>query len=616
MCGIVGYLGNANRNGVDVILEGLTRLEYRGYDSAGICFRNEKSELLTIKSVGKVQNLKSLLELNKNRPISNMAIGHTRWATHGEVAEKNAHPHVNGKLAIVHNGIIENLYELKSYLQAEGVQFSSDTDSEVFLHLTYKFFNSGASLKDAVIEAFKLIKGNSAFLVIAHDLQEMIAIKRVAPLVIGRNSYQSEVFVSSDPFALIGYADQLLFPEDEVVAVLTLEEEPQFFELNGAASKRFSTQNQQMHYSDLGKGSYEHFMQKEIFEQPLLIKNWIHHYLEGQGKKSVEELTKLLSIRPEKIGRIHLVACGTAWHAALLIGDMIERTSRIPTNVQLASEFRYKNPILHANDIAIFISQSGETADTLAAQELCKRADLFTLAIVNVANSTLYRNSHFNLLTHAGIEVGVASTKAFTLQVLTGYLFSKILKEREGFDRNQFKHNVYELLQNMERGLDRAGEIAAIASELYSKKGFIFTGRGPYFPIALEGALKIKEIAYVHAEGYAAGELKHGPIALIDEEMVNIAILGSELFEKTLSNMEEVRARKGIIFAIAPKEFSEVRPRLGNHDFYFPLEYGKEVDLNPLYVSTLMQLFSYYVAKMRGTDIDKPRNLAKSVTVE
>lgn len=600
MCGIVGYLGSGNS--VSVVIEGLSRLEYRGYDSSGISLQDPKGNLVILKKEGKLANLKEMLL--QNPQTSGIAIGHTRWATHGAVTTDNAHPHGNDKIAIVHNGIIENASVLKKELIAEGREFKSQTDTEVFLVLVTKYFEKSGNLRTAVTEAFKQIHGNSAFVIIQKNTKEIYTLRRAAPLVCGRNEKSGELFVSSDPYALVGFADQLYFPEDSVLCHLH-DGKIDFFELDGKPSTRVTSKAQMMTLDATDKGGFEHFMLKEIHEQPKLIRSLANYYLNGEGKaqlKSVEDIKK---------SRLHISGCGTAYHAGLVIKNYLELLNRHPVNIELASEFRYKRPILHENDVALFISQSGETADTLASLELCIEEKMKTLAIVNVEGSSLFRKSTHHLLIKAGMEIGVASTKAFTLQALTGYLFSRSIK-KELDDKNLILE-IMLLADRIEEMLAKVDKIKVIAEQIYQKKGFIFTGRGIYFPIALEGALKLKEIAYVHAEGYAAGELKHGPIALIDDNMVNIAIVGPELYEKTVSNVEEVKARRGIIVTIGPDGDTSLEAM---SDYYIGLNFKGLNHLAPLYVNVANQLLSYYMAKFKGTDIDKPRNLAKSVTVE
>ncbi|HXH73394.1 MAG TPA: glutamine--fructose-6-phosphate transaminase (isomerizing) [Bacteriovoracaceae bacterium] len=604
MCGIVGYSGPGNS--IVPILEGLTRLEYRGYDSAGICLKIN-DELKIFKKEGKLDNLKSLLTVEK--PFSTTGIGHTRWATHGGVTKDNAHPHGNETFAVVHNGIIENASSLKKELIAEGFVFKSQTDSEVFLVLLTKFFKQNGNTLQSIAKAFNTITGNSAFVIMEVNTEKLYCIKKSAPLVLGENESTREAYVSSDPFALVGFAPKIYFPQDAVICESTVslkDIQIKFYELDLTPSTRYKTQDNVMTMDTTTKGSYEHFMLKEVHEQPSLIDKLGAYYIKGEGRKHLDSLKGFTT--PEW----HLTACGTAWHAGLIIKNYFEQINRQRASVEIASEFRYKNPILNKSEVGLFISQSGETADTLACQELCLAKGIPTYSIVNVEGSTLFRNADKNFLIHAGVEIGVASTKAFTLQVLTGYLMARAIEgtldNPDLFSELQLlSHRIGDLCTNADNTLKE------VAGKIYAQKGFIFTGRGKYFPVALEGALKLKEIAYVHAEGYAAGELKHGPIALIDENIVNIAIVGPELLEKTISNVEEVKARRGIIVMVGPKDLAEVE-HLADH--YIGLNFDGLPNLSPLYVNVALQFLAYHIAKLKGTDIDKPRNLAKSVTVE
>lgn len=603
MCGIVGYSGP--NNSVGPIIEGLSRLEYRGYDSAGICLKMD-GELKIIKKEGKLDNLKALIL--EQKPYSQTGIGHTRWATHGAVTTDNAHPHGNDIFAVVHNGIIENAGHLKRDLQSEGFQFKSQTDSEVFLVLLTKFYKESKNTLASISRAFSTITGNSAFVIMEKATEKLYCLKRSAPLVVGENKETREAFVSSDPFALVGFAPKIFFPQDSVICESTVsptDVNVAFYELDLTPSSRYKIQSNAMTVDSTTKGPYEHFMLKEIHEQPALIDKLAGFYIKNEGRKVLDELKNF------KASSWHLTACGTAWHAGLVIKNYFEQINRQRSSVEVASEFRYRNPIMDKGEVGLFISQSGETADTLACQELCHAQGIPTYSIVNVEGSTLFRNADKNFLIHAGVEIGVASTKAFTLQALTGYLMSRAM-EGTLDDPNLFSEikllstRVAELCQN-------ADSFKEVAEKVYTKKGFIFTGRGKYFPIALEGALKLKEIAYVHAEGYAAGELKHGPIALIDENMVNIALVGPELLEKTVSNVEEVKARRGIMVIVGPKNNPEIEALA---DSYIGLNFEGLPNLSPLYVNVVLQFLSYHIAKLKGTDIDKPRNLAKSVTVE
>lgn len=603
MCGIVGFSGKSDA--IHPIIEGLSRLEYRGYDSAGISFKSS-GELKTLKKEGKLANLKQVIEQKK--PSSNIGIGHTRWATHGKVNDTNAHPHSNDIFSIVHNGIIENANEIRERLSKEGKIFKSETDSECFLNLlTYEFEKSG-NVQDSILNTFKQVEGNSAFVVIHKESHLIYSIKKSAPLVCGINENTNEVYVSSDPYALVGFTSQIYFPKDNILCVGDHNSTSRlfhFFDLNGEPSNEFTVQEKEMELNVVSKGSFDHFMHKEIYEQPELIRGLYNKI------SSEENLESLYNFKGTDINFVHIIACGTAYHAGLLIKNFLERNNRMRVNCEFASEFRYRDPLLKRTEAGLFISQSGETADTLACQELCKDFGLKTLSIVNVEGSTLYRECDANFLIHAGVEIGVASTKAFTQQVLVGYVLTNAL--RDSINLDEIKNELSALAAGVDEIISREDEIIAIASEIYQKKGFIFTGRGEQYPIALEGALKLKEIAYVHAEGYASGELKHGPIALFDESMVNIAIITPDLYEKTISNAQEVKARKGVMVLVGQKDNKELQEIA---DFYFGIDFTVTEQLKPLLSNIFMQLLSYHIAKLKGTDIDKPRNLAKSVTVE
>lgn len=604
MCGIVGYSGNGDA--LHPLLEGLSRLEYRGYDSAGVSL-NVGGKLNIIKKEGKLENLRAAL---KNQSIiSHIGIGHTRWATHGKVNDINAHPHSNDEFSIVHNGIIENASQLKEKLQGLGHKFLSETDTECFLVLLTENYNYEKELEKAIVKTFKEVEGNSAFVIMHKSSNKLFAIKNSAPLVCGINEKTRDVYVSSDPYALIGFTTKIYFPQDNILCVgdpSDFSGSFEFFDLHLKPSKGFRLQEKEMQLEVVNKGDFEHFMLKEIFEQPELINQIYSIYSNGKN------LEKLKSLKNEKKpGYVHIIACGTAYHAGLVIKNFLEKRNLIRVNADFASEFRYREPIILADEVGLFISQSGETADTLACQKLCKERGLKTYSIVNTEGSTLYRECVENFLIYAGVEIGVASTKAFTLQVVVGYLISRALEN--ALFEPETKAELDKAARIIEEILGRDAEIKAIAKEIYNRKGFIFTGRGDQFPIALEGALKLKEIAYVHAEGYASGELKHGPIALFDENMVNIAIVTNELFEKTISNAQEVKARKGVMVIIGEngsRELEEIS------DFYFGIDFDGMKDLKPIVTNVVLQLLSYHIANLKGTDIDKPRNLAKSVTVE
>jgi glutamine---fructose-6-phosphate transaminase (isomerizing) len=597
MCGIVGHLGSLNSIGV--VLDGLEALEYRGYDSAGLSLIGRDKKINTFKKEGRLKNLrKEVSELNED---FSAGIGHTRWATHGLVNQINSHPHNGNGFSIVHNGIIENATELKNDLVNEGYCFSSETDSEVFVHLLEKILKSEPCFKKAIYLAFDLIRGNNCIVVLHQSECKIYAIKNNAPLACGQTNDGGNYFVSSDPYALQKHIDTIYFPENNILAVLSLDEEMLFIDSNLKETNKFKSEKNILLSTNSSKGEFEHYMLKEIWEQPDLIEQY----------KKVP-LGEFLTEVPQNIS---IVACGTAYYAGLFAKNIIESRCRIPTAVSMASEFRYSNPVVGKNDLAVFISQSGETADTLAALQLCKEKGVPTLSILNVAHSTIYRESDFNLMINAGVEIGVASTKAFTLQCLTSIYFSDRLLSLKGgkSDISVLNKQSSLLSQKISQILSRTKEIKEIAEAIHSKSGFFFTGRNKNFPIALEGALKLKEIAYVHAEGYASGELKHGPIAMIDEGVVNIAYIDDHLFEKTLSNIQEIKTRKGVILAIGSTELPELKDI---SDLRFSIDVSDLGDFSPLALNVFGQLLSYYIAKHKGTDIDKPRNLAKSVTVE
>lgn len=603
MCGIVGYSGSSNA--VTPVIEGLSRLEYRGYDSAGICIK-EDSSLKIYKKEGKLDNLKAIL--NEIKPNSSIAIGHTRWATHGEVNDVNAHPHGNETFAIVHNGIIENAQSLREDLSAKGYNFLSQTDTETFLALVTSEYKERQNVEESIREAFKKVDGNSSIAIIHKDSHILYSIKRSAPLVCGVNEKNAEVFISSDPYALVGFTSKIYFPGDNILCVADnrkAKELISFFDIEGNESKDYKIQEKEMNLNIVSKGKYEHFMLKEIFEQPELVNKLYDLYMSEQGEK---DLMKIASAQPKYV---HLAACGTALHAGYVIKNFLEQRNGVRVQTDYASEFRYRRPALSKEEVGLFISQSGETADTLACQELCAETGLDTFSIVNVEGSTLYRNATANLLIHAGVEIGVASTKAFTQQVLVGYLLSNALSG--DLKSEKLKNEFNALSSAITTILSREEEIKEIAKSIYNHNGFIFTGRGPQYPIALEGALKLKEIAYVHAEGYAAGELKHGPISLIDEDMVNIAIVTPDLFDKTYSNAQEVKARRGVMVVVGEQGNKDL---LEISDYFFGIDFEGVEETQPVLTNVVLQLLSYYIAKLKGTDIDKPRNLAKSVTVE
>ena len=603
MCGIVGYVGP--ESAVKIVMNGLSKLEYRGYDSAGISYINGDNLIVTKKEEGRLLNLEQSLDFSE---IYSAAIGHTRWATHGKVSRENSHPHPGDGFSLVHNGIIENASFLKEKLQSEGVKFSSDTDSEVFTRLVEVEKSKGSNLRESIISAFRKIEGNSAFVIIDQETSTIYGIRKNAPLVCGIDSSQTSKFISSDPYAASGInelkLETLYFPENDVLCELKKASlEIQFLDLNLKSTNLYKTEKNFNVGEDSEKGDFEHYMLKEIHEQPKLIRESLIHYFDNNPSSE--------TIKNLKPSQVSLTACGTAYYATLVIRDYLEAIAKIQSRCDVASELRYRAPFFQDSEIGVFVSQSGETADTLASQQMFKEKGVKTLSILNAQNTSLQRESDHTLLIHAGQEIGVASTKAFTMQCLIGRYFVELLSGQK-LDK-KLEAKVLLLSKKVEEVISRSDEIKSIAHSLYLKTAFFFTGRGELFPVALEGALKLKEIAYVHAEGYASGELKHGPIAIIDENVVNLAYVGRNLIDKTVSNIQEIKARKGIIFSIGNVETKELEEI---SDYRFSIDIKGLDELTPILLNVVGQLFSYYVAKHKGTDIDKPRNLAKSVTVE
>jgi len=593
-----------------VVLEGLRRLEYRGYDSAGIAFFSEGT--ITIKrQKGKVKDLLSLFDAD--RPASHTAIGHTRWATHGKPSEENAHPHRSDGIVIVHNGIIENYLELKRNLVAEGYTFTSDTDTEVLCHLIHKFAGD-SPLEDAVRHALEGVKGAYAIAAINEKEEgKVVGVRKDSPLCIGLG--YGEYFIASDVPAFFNHSKDVIYLDDgemvvmtdDGVAITTLEGEPIHKEV---ISIPWSP-------SMAEKGGYKHFMLKEIYEQPRAIADTLRgRFTIETGEVNLEEF----GLREEEItavDRIFIVACGTSWHAALIGKYLIEDMARVPVEVDIASEFRYRNPIVRPNDLLVAITQSGETADTLAVQREAKRLGAKVMSICNVVGSTSAREADAVFYTHSGPEIGVASTKAFTSQITALYLFAIAValgKERISLDSaRDLQQELLSLPDKIEQVLARDDEIEKIAKELFKAKDFLYLGRGIHFPIALEGALKLKEISYIHAEGYPAGEMKHGPIALVDEDMpvVVLAPKGT-LHEKIISNIQEVKSRGGRVVSLINHGDREV---FGLSDFSFPVP-DTNFYLSAVLLAVPLQLLAYHIGVLRGCDVDQPRNLAKSVTVE
>jgi len=609
MCGIVGYVGE--QQSLPILLEGLRRLEYRGYDSAGIAILNG-SGLKIEKAAGKISVLEKKIE--SSRPLGTLGIAHTRWATHGEPNTVNAHPHSDctGKIAVVHNGIIENYSTIKTKLQQEGHRFITETDSEVIAHLIEKFYDG--NLEAAVASALHHLTGTYGIAVICSDEpRKIVGARHGSPLVVGICD-NNEYILASDVSAIIRHTNQVVYLDDEEMVVLTPEGIHTSNLRQEAVSKKVETVDWDL--ATIEKAGFPHFMLKEIFEQPTSLRNTL------RGRLLVDEGTARLgglnmSI-PElrAINRVIITACGTSWHSALIGEYLIEELARIPVEVEYASEFRYRNPILESGTVVIAISQSGETADTLAAMREAKRKGARVLGVCNAVGSTIARESDGGVYIHAGPEIGVASTKAFTSQVaalmiLTLYLgrlgeLSPELGAELARELEAIPGKVEQILAGHER-------IREIAMANAHHNNFLYLGRGVNFPVALEGALKLKEISYIHAEGYPAAEMKHGPIALIDENMPVVFICTQDsAYEKVLNNMEEVRARKGKIIAVATEGDTHVAQK-ADHVLYIPRTMGP---LTPLLSVVPLQLLSYYIAVERGCDVDQPRNLAKSVTVE
>jgi glutamine---fructose-6-phosphate transaminase (isomerizing) len=609
MCGIIGYLGP--QNPVEVIFEGLKKLEYRGYDSAGIALIQDK-KFEVRRSQGKLSELGRLLI--KSPVNGSMGIGHTRWATHGRPSETNAHPHVAGRIALVHNGIIENYLDLKKQLLADGCQFSSETDSEIVAHLIDKYLK-GRTLVKAVQMAQEKIRGSYALVVLdREDPDRIVAVRKECPLIVGIG--EEEFFIASDVLAFLHHTNRVIYLEDGEMAVI----EKPFPQILSAKKVKIKKEIQKITWSPVmaEKAGYKHFMQKEIFEQPQAVIDTFRGRVSPEKGEVLLPEIGLTAEELKDIDQIHIIACGTSWHAALVGKFLLEEYCRIPTTVDYASEYRYRNPIVNPRTLLILISQSGETADTLAALREGKKKKARVLAVCNVVGSSIAREADGVIYTHAGPEIGVASTKAFTTQLTALYLMTlyigQTLKKISRKDRLVMIQELLRIPHGIEKILAEEGQIQAIAQKYFQAQDFLFLGRGIHYPIALEGALKLKEISYIHAEGYPAGEMKHGPIALIDEKMPTVFLAPQdEIQEKVFSNMEEVRARGGIIIALTDEKKGGKVGLKANDLIQVPKAgWG----LSPILYTVPMQLLAYHVAVLRGTDVDQPRNLAKSVTVE
>jgi glucosamine--fructose-6-phosphate aminotransferase (isomerizing) len=607
MCGIVG--GTSERNILPILVEGLRRLEYRGYDSAGVAFKKNGS-IEVVKNAGRVEQLAKKIKLKENS--ANIGIAHTRWATHGVPSEKNAHPHASKNIFIVHNGIIENHLDLKTELRAEGMRFSSDTDSEVVAHLVQYFTEKGQSFEKAVFNAIKKLKGAYALGVINKaEPEQLIAVRNQSPLVIGKGFQEN--FIASDVMALSPVTNKFVYLEDGQVAILNKTETDIRTGKNQKAKVKTHEVNSNAYTTDLA--GHNHFMEKEIFEQPRAVRDAI----EGRLTKT-ESQEGIFGAGFEKevknITNIQIVACGTSYHSARIFEFWSHKFLGINCRVDYGSEYQYQDPIKTDKTLLVTISQSGETADTLSSLKFAKKTDEpISLAICNVANSSICRESDFSLLTNAGPEIGVASTKAFVTQLAALNLLLLTLMrvhKTSPQGRKKITQALRELPDQLEKTLKQTEIYKKVAKQLFKKNSTLFLGRGLYFPIAREGALKLKEISYIHAEAYPGGELKHGPLALIDKDMPVIALVpDNEHLDKITSNIAEVAARKGKVFTIGPLGKTKI-DKEGGH-----IKIPKTLDLlNPIISVVPMQLIAYYTALLKGTDVDKPRNLAKSVTVE
>lgn len=610
MCGIVGYVGT--EDAAEILVEGLRRLEYRGYDSAGIAMVNGLGKIEVVRSQGKIAKLEEKL---RGCPLSgSIGIAHTRWATHGKPSDENAHPHCGGPFVIVHNGIIENYSDLKDQLLHEGFEFSSQTDTEVVVKLTEREWRNGKKHTEAIVSALRQLRGSYAVAFLNEENpEELIAARKESPLILGIG--ESAFYLASDVPAILPYTRRVVYLEDGDIATLT-RNGYRIESLDGEVLQR-EVKTVDWNPIMAEKAGYKHFMLKEIHEQPHAL---IDTFRSAVDLNRQEISLPELNLPPEtlkEINKIFLVACGTSYHACLTGKYMIESLCRIPVEVDLASEFRYRKPLLDSRTLLIVVSQSGETADTRAALQEGLRSGAACRAVVNVVGSSIARMSGGVVYTHAGPEIGVASTKAFTAQVLALYLFSLYCASAIGTmgkaELSDHIQNLRELPRKIEEVLSNQDKIQIWAKKYMHARDFLYLGRGVLYPIALEGALKLKEISYVHAEAYAAGEMKHGPIALIDEHMpVMVLVQKGPLFEKMVSNIQEVKARGGQVIALVE---GELDAKIGDEDDQYAIPSTSEW-LAPVLFTIPLQLLAYQVAVLRGTDVDQPRNLAKSVTVE
>ncbi|MCI8998104.1 MAG: glutamine--fructose-6-phosphate transaminase (isomerizing) [Muribaculaceae bacterium] len=615
MCGIVGYLGT--QNAYDILIQGLKRLEYRGYDSAGVALVDCEGNLNVHKSQGKVANLEQKAGAGKTEGL--LGIAHTRWATHGEPNDINAHPHVSqsGLIALVHNGTIENYAVLKKVLMEHGYEFKSETDTEVLVQLIeYIKLTSSCSLLEAVREALMQVEGAYAIAVVEqNDADTMIVARKASPLVIGVGD--GETFIASDATPIIGYTDKVIYLKDNEIGVIKRNEPLQILSLSNNQPSTINIQKLKLSLAQLEKGGYDTFMLKEIFEQPTTLRDCLRGRIVDNCRRVTLSGVELNKERFMNAERITLVACGTSWHAALIGKRLIQDFCQIPVEVEYASEFRYGNPVLNEKDVVISISQSGETADTLAAIQLAKEKGAFVYGICNVVGASIPRNTDAGTYIHVGPEIGVASTKAFTGQVTVLTLLALAVGHLRGAIDDATLHQVASALDKMpatiEKTLKVDKEVQKLSRIFTYAHNFLYLGRGYNYPTALEGALKLKEISYIHAEGYPAAEMKHGPIALIDHEMPSVIIAPSDsLYDKIISNVQQVKSRGGAVVAIISKGNKAMADIA---DFCIEIPEVPEC-LTPIVASIPLQLLAYYIAVNKGKDVDQPRNLAKSVTVE
>ncbi len=609
MCGIIGYIGK--EPAVPILIEGLRKLEYRGYDSAGIAVL-QNGQFIVRRAVGKLQNLEAVLR--SETLTGKIGVGHVRWATHGRPSEENAHPHRAGKIVVVHNGIIENYTKLKKDLEAKGCVFRSETDTEVIAHLIDQIAEKDMPLADAVREAARHLEGAYAIAVIdERNPDVLVGARKGSPLVVGLG--QGEFFVASDIPAILHRTRDVLFLNDDEMVILS----PEGVRVTDFKGVELSREVTQVMWNPVmaEKGGYRHFMLKEIYEQPRAIMDTIRgRFSQNTGAIHLEEIGPAYE-RLNTTKKIFIVACGTSWHAGLVGKYMFEELASISTEVDIASEFRYRNPLVTKDDLLIAITQSGETADTLAAMREAKKRGATVIAVCNVVGSTASRDADGVIYTHAGPEIGVASTKAFTAQLTALYLFGLFFGSLRGtLSLETVKARLDDLVHIptlVERCLESNDQIEQVAKRFFKVNDFLYLGRGPNFPVALEGALKLKEISYIHAEGYPAGEMKHGPIALIDDKMPVMVLAGKNgVYDKILANIEEVKARGGVVIAIITEGDTEIVKRVTHA---IPIPATSQL-LMPILMSIPLQLLAYHIAVLLGADVDQPRNLAKSVTVE